>query len=81
MVGVRGFEPPTPWSQTRCANQAALHPEQFSFEVVILHQFLSFVNKKREKFLFFYSFGLNSINPSVGELAVAKGFLEILPAR
>ena len=28
MVGVRGFEPPTPWSQTRCANRTALHPDE-----------------------------------------------------
>lgn len=27
MVGVKGFEPSTPWSQTKCANQTALHPE------------------------------------------------------
>ena len=27
MVGVRGFEPPTPCSQGRCASQAALHPD------------------------------------------------------
>ena len=26
-VGVKGFEPSTPWSQTRCANRTALHPE------------------------------------------------------
>ena len=26
-VGVKGFEPSTPWSQTRCASQTALHPE------------------------------------------------------
>jgi hypothetical protein len=26
MVGVRGFEPPTPGSQNQCANRAALHP-------------------------------------------------------
>ena len=25
-VGVAGFEPATLWSQTRCANRAALHP-------------------------------------------------------
>jgi hypothetical protein len=25
-VGVTGFEPATLWSQTRCANRAALHP-------------------------------------------------------
>ena len=27
MVGVRGFEPPAPCSQSRCASQTALHPE------------------------------------------------------
>src|SRR5688572_5101443 len=27
LVGVTGFEPATLWSQTRCASQAALHPE------------------------------------------------------
>ena len=26
-VGVAGFEPATLWSQTRCANRAALHPD------------------------------------------------------
>ena len=28
-VGVPGFEPGTPWSQTRCASRAALHPEKY----------------------------------------------------
>ncbi len=28
MVGVRGFEPPTPCSQGRCASPAALHPDE-----------------------------------------------------
>ena len=27
-VGVAGFEPATLWSQTRCANRAALHPAE-----------------------------------------------------
>ena len=27
-VGVKGFEPSTPCSQSRCANRTALHPEQ-----------------------------------------------------
>ncbi len=27
MVGVAGFEPATPCSQSRCANRTALHPE------------------------------------------------------
>ena len=28
IVGVKGFEPSTLWSQTRCASQTALHPER-----------------------------------------------------
>ncbi len=28
-VGAAGFEPATPWSQTRCANRTALRPEIF----------------------------------------------------
>ncbi len=27
VVGVAGFEPAAPWSQTRCANRTAPHPE------------------------------------------------------
>ena len=27
MIGVTGFEPATPWSQTRCSSQAEPHPE------------------------------------------------------
>ena len=26
-IGVTGFEPATPWSQTRCSSQAEPHPE------------------------------------------------------
>ena len=29
IVGAAGFEPATPWSQTRCANRTALHPDDF----------------------------------------------------
>ncbi len=29
-VGIPGFEPGTPWSQTRCANRTALHPDEVS---------------------------------------------------
>ena len=29
LVGVAGFEPTTPCSQSRCANRTALHPEDF----------------------------------------------------
>ena len=27
IVGVTGFEPATPWSQTRCSSQAEPHPD------------------------------------------------------
>ena len=30
-VGVNGFEPSTPCSQSRCANRTALHPVQMAF--------------------------------------------------
>ena len=30
-VGVAGFEPTTPCSQSRCANRTALHPESLYF--------------------------------------------------
>ena len=29
-VGVKGFEPSTPCSQSRCANRTALHPEKMT---------------------------------------------------
>ena len=29
VVGVAGFEPTTPCSQSRCANRTALHPDVF----------------------------------------------------
>lgn len=31
MVGAKGFEPSTPWSQTKCANQTALRPDKTSY--------------------------------------------------
>ena len=34
LVGVAGFEPTTPCSQSRCANRTALHPE-FDFEIAV----------------------------------------------
>ncbi len=34
-VGVAGFEPTTPCSQSRCANRTALHPEYFSIELLL----------------------------------------------
>ena len=32
IVGVAGFEPTTPCSQSRCANRTALHPELTNYE-------------------------------------------------
>ncbi len=31
LVEVEGFEPPTLWSQTRCANRTALHLEKLHY--------------------------------------------------
>ena len=60
MVGARGFEPPTPWSQTRCANQTALRPDKHlltqKVDGIILYIF-SFVKaffKKNQKLYKFY---------------------------
>ena len=38
-VGVAGFEPATLWSQTRCANRAALHPASSSVAFFDLRSF------------------------------------------
>lgn len=35
LVGVEGFEPPTLWTQTRCASQAALHSEGSKFTLLV----------------------------------------------
>jgi hypothetical protein len=45
-VGVRGFEPPTSWSQTTHSNRAELHPEneeQSKITAVFVNVF-SFIN-------------------------------------
>ena len=39
-VGVAGFEPTTPCSQSRCANRTALHPESFSLKAMQRYAFL-----------------------------------------
>ena len=46
-VGVTGFEPVTPCSQSRCANRTALHPEK------LLQSYNIFLNK--QIFVIFYS--------------------------
>ena len=40
-VGVAGFEPTTPCSQSRCANRTALHPEHFASAKI--HIFCDFI--------------------------------------
>jgi hypothetical protein len=42
LVGMRGFEPPTPCPPDKCANQAALHPELCDF-IYHLFELLSIV--------------------------------------
>ena len=38
MVGAKGFEPSTPWSQTKCANQTALRPDIFRIKAGIISE-------------------------------------------
>ena len=54
-VGVAGFEPTTPCSQSRCANRTALHPESL-FEVVfsIAMQIYAFFSNMQNILAFFY---------------------------
>jgi hypothetical protein len=35
MVGARGFEPPTPWSRTRCATRLRYAPNAYCGEMSI----------------------------------------------
>lgn len=44
MVGAKGFEPSTPWSQTKCANQTALRPDKI--KSVIIKKLCDFVKHK-----------------------------------
>ena len=49
LVGVPGFEPGTPCSQSRCANRTALHPVyQFLKDDANVKLFFGFTNKKRD---------------------------------
>ena len=53
MVGVKGFEPSTPWSQTKCANQTALHPEikaLLKSKPLFYYKHCAIVNNLRLKF-------------------------------
>ncbi len=54
MVGVKGFEPSAPWSQTKCANQTAPHPVFIlcGRELYNLKICLSIVFEKKLFFLF-----------------------------
>jgi hypothetical protein len=59
LVGVRGFEPPTPCSQGRCASQAALHPVEtqiFTISAKQLQLFFIRLGNKSE---------LNGYNPVI----------------
>lgn len=45
MVGAKGFEPSTPWSQTKCANQTALRPDK-KIKAEIIGKLCHFVKKE-----------------------------------
>ena len=52
-VGVKGFEPSTPCSQSRCANRTALHPVQMafcSFASAKIRLFIGYLQGKRAIF-------------------------------
>ena len=55
-VGVAGFEPTTPCSQSRCANRTALHPESLLevFSSKAMQRYASFLNS--QTFLAFFCF-------------------------
>ena len=56
IVGVAGFEPATPCSQSRCANRTALHPECHStFSAAKVTLFFEL----QKFFLFFFYFEIN----------------------
>lgn len=59
MVGARGFEPPAPWSQTRCANQTALRPDTHLYlksgrNYIIYFRLCQEIFRKISKFLKLY---------------------------
>src|SRR6266481_5010705 len=35
LVGERGFEPPTPWSRTRCSTRLSHSPTEVSFQILL----------------------------------------------
>ncbi len=50
-VGVAGFEPATPCSQSRCANRAALHPEWCIFIFDTTQKYVSILGRISEYLL------------------------------
>ena len=73
-VGVKGFEPSTPCSQSRCANRTALHPVQMAF--------CSFASAKI-RFFIGYMRGGRAIfgNKSTNNLEAGEFYQEFLVAR
>ncbi len=47
-IGVRGFEPPTPWSRTKCATRLRYTPKLIEFLLLAGID----INKRSEKYLF-----------------------------
>ena len=55
-VGIPGFEPGTPCSQSRCANRTALHPDWFVIAGAKVHHFFYSANFCVTFFTFFLIF-------------------------
>ena len=60
-VGVKGFEPSTPCSQSRCANRTALHPVQMAFCSFASAKIRFFIGYLQGKRAFFGSKSTNNL--------------------
>ena len=72
MVGAKGFEPSTPWSQTKCANQTALRPDKI--KSVIIKKLCDFVKEKCG----FLAKSLIISPPKRGERGLDEKFCEVI---
>ena len=77
LVGAKGFEPSTPCSQSRCANQAALRPEQNGGAEEIRTPGLFRAREARSQ-LRYSPVTTGSILPAFGELVNAPIFKNML---
>ena len=63
IVGVTGFEPATPWSQTRCATNCATPRERFFFNIARLSLALH-NNTTRQLYCHFIIVGVTGFEPA-----------------